>query len=391
MEMRVENPGVLGAWLTVRGINPSLAAPLVSLLPTLVPNGMYGYSPALTQWVPFLLSSSGAIIEFNSAAILTALQNVVDEVDTSNDLLTGVRADLGVLTAVVAARPTEFPGEAAALGNIAENTDTVNDSLAGVRSDLSVLTAAVGNQDREITGDVVNSAGRKFVGIDAGAYIITGVTTITFTGVNLLGRTPFVYDVTTGQERRITSIVDPAGATVGTITLLDPLRATTDTILIPFQTLPHAYEMLTDANRVRRIDPEWAHYVAPVNFLSQAIVEANGTVADIDIPVLDYGRFGFTIVWTGASVIRNYSWDIFGKINTTAYPATIAPFNINSWFQLTSGSSALGTAALQGWIVARCQDPLPFSEIRVRRTVAGVDAGNATTLDCWYTLMNGVR
>ncbi len=349
MEMRVENPGVLGAWLTVRGINPSLAAPLVSLLPTLVPNAMYGYSPALTQWVPFLLSSSGAIIEFNSAAILTALQNVVDGVDTSNDLLTGVRAD------------------------------------------LTLLTSAVGTQDREITGDVVNSAGRKFVGIDAGAYIITGVTTITFTGVNLAGRTPFVYDVTTGQERRITSIVDPAGAVVGTITLLDPLRATTDTILIPFQSVPHAYEMLTDANRVRRVDPEWAHYVAPVNFLSQAVVEANGTVGDIDIPVIDYGRFGFTIYWTGASAIRTYSWDIFGKIQTSAYPATIAYFNINSWFQLTSGSSALGTAALVGGIVARCQDPLPFSEIRVRRTVAGVDAGNATTLDCWYTLMNGVR
>jgi len=299
------------------------------------PTSTYIYDEITHLWVPQVAGPGGTVVEFNSARIADFLSSLLTCCDGNGDELRKVAS---LIDAVAKAGVTLFDSKTAQL-----------------------VAAVLGF--------------RKVVGIDAGAYTApaAGAVTVDFTGVNLDGRTLFLYNADEQRFHRIISVADPVGVNPGVLTLDPPVQAATPELWIPYADVPHGYETLSDANRVRRVDPEWAHYRDPIQEIAvTGVTEALGAY-DTTVNVVDYRRATVQVDWD-AGAGETYATDLHAR----AFPgANLEP--VNAWFRVASSvGSALGVAAQTGQLLATLVDEMRFYELVIRRTKGGGAANNDT-------------
>jgi len=287
---------------------------------------------------------------------------------------------------LVAALPASVTNTLTAIFNSSEESEgaleLVLSKLNILHGDNQIITA-----DTYTAKQIAYALGlRKVVGIDAGAYVapaVAGSNAVTFTGVNLLGKVWFLYNITDQSFHRITAVVDPAGGAVGTLTLATPIISANATLFIPFSSTPHAWNSAVDALQTLAVAGDPPRINGPATFLSVAAANiANGTTQYI-LPTAMYARQGIQIVWTcaGATLL---TFNIFGKIDDAAWAAAgaiPAAYNINTWMQTTAGGVAFGAPPLGGAVAniinARIQDPTRWNSIAIEMT-ASASAGNST-------------
>lgn len=345
------------------GRDPRAAAPVApDVANPISPTAQYGYDAALGLWVPVNVSG-GFIVEKFSELIANLLAGVLAQ---TSDLTDDADATLGQLGTLL---------------------DLVNTRLGG-------------NQSAYLWQSLLSSISglgfRKILQTDAGAYTApaAGGNVISFTGVNLLGRTPFVaWNLTERRLHLITTIVDPVPPAVGTITLETPVGAANTVWLIPYLDVPHAWNAALDATQTVAVTGDPPRINGPATFLAvTAAVIGNGTTQYV-LPSAMYARQGIQIVWTcaGATTLQ---FNVYGKVDDAAWAAagTIPQgYRINSWFQHTPAGVAFGAppigTATANIIEARLQDAGQFNSIAIEM-VATNSAGNSTVTGT-YRLAGG--
>ncbi len=184
----------------VDGIDKSTPAPADALSRNIVPVAGYVYNGAI--WVPAPLGGG----------LINVLQTISDYAEDSTGTLEGTIAGL---LSEMARGGTPMPG--------ALSPPVV------ARADQD-LVKAWGNWQgvpyHNDIGSIEAMVGRKYLAVDAGAYVSpavadggTAANPIQFTGVLLNGRISYIFNVTDRTFHRATTVVDPAGGAVGTIQL----------------------------------------------------------------------------------------------------------------------------------------------------------------------------
>lgn len=359
----------------VRGIDKTQPAPAQATYYNLLPNANYVYDPALGLWIPQEQAASALVVLLKQIA------------EYSEDAAGTIESTIAAWLSGLKRHGTPD----LLYGTTTPRVRTVTDGDLIQADGTRQGTAYVHD-----FGVIDANARRKFVGIDAGAYVSPGAggTAITFTGVNLLNRVgKFVFNVTDWMRHEVVSVVDPAGGAVGTITVRPAIPTASAVFLIPFTSVPHAYATTTDSWRMTNIAPEWSHYVEPTTFISQTSAPANATYQFGPIPCLDYGRAYFQIVWSTAGT-RTAVFNLYGKMDSAAWAgagAIPASYLINSWPQYTAAGLQFGSAAAtNGIIVCRFQDASMFDSLMVEMTTAATD-GNNTTVTAYYGLAGNGR
>ena len=277
----------------------------------------------------------------------------------------------------------------------------VQSTLAGpLRQDLGVIASDTYNAKL-----IAQALGfRKVVGIDAGAYVAPAVTpsnAVTFTGVNLLGRVWFLYNVTERKYYRITNVVDPSGGAVGTLTLETQIATANSLLLIPYTDTPHAWNSAADALQTLAVVGDPPRINGPATFISQTAITANGTYQWV-LPCALYGRFQVQIIWSNAANNpRTFQFRSYGKVDDVAWPvpgggiSTINPTLScdDKWDPHTlGGATQFGAApAVSGTIVARMLEQTGYNSIAIEAVVALNDAANASTVTAYVTLYGATK
>jgi hypothetical protein len=220
------------------------------------------------------------------------------------------------------------------------------------------------------------AAARKFAGVDAGAVTVTSAYVLGFTGCNLLGRALYALDLTSGRRHPIVSVVDPAGATAGVITLGTALSATTDTVIVAYASTPPAYNSAADAIQTAAAVADPPAYNGPANPLSSAaLVEVAGSY-DIDVPIAMYDN-ATVQVYIDAAAGDTYQIDLLARLDNQAAGDWQ---NINA--VCTTAGTALGAAADPCSLLTSFTTKKLYQELRIRRTKVGAN-GNAVAR-IWY-------
>lgn len=242
-------------------------------------------------------------------------------------------------------------------------------------------------------GTLLSGAMRKYVGVDAGAYVSPAApaaagalfSAVTFTGVTLGGRVRRIYNATDDMVHTVdpVSIVDPVGGAVGTMNVYPAIPSANAVLRIPYSSIPFAWNSATDALQTLAVSGDPPRINGPATFLAvNAANIADGTTQYV-LPTANYARQGIQIEWTcaGATLL---TFNAFGKIDDAAWAAagTINPGrNINAWMQTTPGGVAFGApprgGATLNVINARIQDPTRWNSIAIEMT-ASQSAGNST-------------
>lgn len=214
---------------------------------------------------------------------------------------------------------------------------------------------------------------RKVVGTDAGAVGTPhpDTTHVTFTGIYLTGIVDRLYDITTGSEHQVTTVVDPAGGVVGTLTITPPLGATTDTVLIPYRSYPHFGNSAVDAVQTLAVAAPPKSDNGPTVLLSSAALAEVGGSYDIDVPVANYDQITVQ-VYIDAAAGDTYQIDLYARIDDQA----AGDWNIVNTHFTASGATALGAAADPCALIACVTTRRLFRELRIRRTKVN-NNGNA--------------
>lgn len=358
----------------MRGIEKTIAAPGDAVRYQLVPVANYVYNGAI--WVPDQLG--GGLIN----VLTTISQYAEDSTGTLEGTIAGLLNEM-------ARGGTIMPG-------------ALSPPIVA-RADQD-LVKAWGNWQGVPYGNDIGSieamVGRKYVAVDAGAYVSpavanggTAANPITFTGVNLLGRISYIFNVTDRTFHRAVTVVDPAGGAVGTIVCDPPIRTANSVLRIRFASTPHAWNSATDATQTLAVSGDPPRINGPATFISETTAKDNGPYQWI-LPCANYGRWGFEIIWTAnGGTARTVAWHAFGKINDAVWaaPGAIpAVYNIDTLIQATAGSTAWGAVAGSGAIEGRLVDPGPFNSVCFEALVAADDA-NTTTITAWITLYGGTK
>jgi hypothetical protein len=228
---------------------------------------------------------------------------------------------------------------------------------------------------------------RKVVAVDGGAYTspAAGGTQVTYTGLDLLGLiSPSVFNLDDKTWHDVSNVVNPAGANPGTFDLTPPVRSGTPTLVIPYASVPHSYSTLADADRVDRVNPEWAHMVEPnrVLYLANGSEAGAPTTYHTYVNVVDYKIITVQIWWQRGGA-NTYQWDILGRLDDAA-PAAGTWTNINAWF--TVAGAALGGAAVGPLTTfAHLTRDIKMYEIDIQRVATGAGANN-DNYEVWVTL-----
>ena len=340
----------------VRGIDKSQPAPADALFYNLLPTAGYVYDPIKRMWVP---------AEQVSPALIVLLQQIAAYAEGTDETTAGILASWlsaikrqgtpGLLYGTTQPRVrTAADGDLVSADGTRQGTQYVHD--------FGVLNAGVL---------------RKYVGIDGGAYTPpgAGATTISFTGVNLLGRlSKFVINVTDWMRHEVTAVADPVAPAVGTITIRPAVPTAGALFILPYQSVPHAYETTTDALRMKNIAPEWSHYVEGTVAESLSGAAIGDQTKDIDLPYSDYKTVTVQADWTNNNVAEAIRVDIYGRLaGSTVWRS------INALFTVTG--TARGAAVQNGGLTAiLTTPPLKLDEIRIEWIKTGAVAGNDTLL-----------
>lgn len=291
---------------------------------------------------------------------------------------------------------------ASILGQLSESGDTLDASYTQLSSLLGLInTRLYGNQVPYLWESLLSSiyglGYRKILNVDAGTYtaVAAGATTISYTGVTLAGRTcGIVWNATDRMLHQITNVTDPAGATPGVITLAAGIPTAGAVLLVPYTSLPHAYNSAADATQTLAVVGDPPRINGPAQFIAitgAAVVD--GTYQYI-IPCALYGRPQVQIRWAvnGNTLFQFRS---YGKVdNTIAWPAAgaiVAGQCIDSLWQYGTGSLAFnspptGGAATQV-INARLQDPHGFDSIAIEMIIS--NQSGTSTVTAFYRLTGG--
>lgn len=364
----------------VRGIDKSLPAPVLAAYYNLLPNANYVYDPMIRMWVPQEQASASLI------ALITALAAYGE--DTAEILGSSVVA---WLTAI------KRQGVPPLLyGSTAPRVRTANDG-----DEIQPDATRQGTPFTYDLGALDSNARRKFVNVDAGAYVSPGAggTQITFTGVNLLGRlAPWIINVTDRMKHEVTAIVDPAGGAVGTITVRPPIPTASAVLILPYTDTPHAWNSAADALQTLAVVGDPPRINGPATFISvNAALAANFQYI---IPCALYGRYQFEIYWYSAAALSTtqLQFNIYGRYSDAAWDALgaiPAGYSQNSKFQTVAGVAfgappVAGGAALASRtvLVARMQDPDGFNSLAIEMNSINRDA-NAVVVVGTYRLTGG--
>jgi len=361
----------------MRGIEKTLAAPADAARYQLLPVANYVYNGAF--WVPETVVGGG---------LIWTLQQIAQYAEDSTGTLEGTIA--GLLNEM-ARGGTIMPG--------ALSPPVV------ARADQD-LVKAWGNWQGVPYGNDIGSieamVGRKYVAVDAGAYVSpvvanggTAAAPITFTGVNLLGRISYIFNVTDRTFHRAVTVVDPAGGAVGTIVCDPPIRTASSVLRIRFASTPHAWNSATDAIQGIAVAGDPPRINGPATFVSvNAALAANFQYV---LPCALYGRYQVDITWytAGTTLVQ---FNIFGKYNDAAWGAlnAIPPgYSQNTKFQTVAGVAfgappiGGGAAGLTANILcARMQDPDGFNSLAIEMNSINRDAV-AVVVTGTYRLQGG--
>lgn len=360
----------------VRGIDKSLLAPALAAFYNLLPNANYVYDPMIRMWVPQEQASASLI------ALLTSLAAYGE--DTAEILGSSVVA---WLTAI------KRQGVPPLLyGSTAPRVRTANDG-----DEIQPDATRQGTPFTYDLGTLDSNARRKFVGVDAGAYVSPGAggTQITFTGVNLLGRlAPWIINVTDRMKHEVTAIVDPAGGAVGTITVRPPIPTASAILILPYTDTPHAWNSAADALQTLAVVGDPPRINGPATFISvNAALAANFQYI---IPCALYGRYQIDITWYTAGTTQ-VQFMIYGKYNDAAWAALgaiPAGYSQNSKFQTVAGIAfgappiGGGAAATPNILCARMQEPDGFNSFAIEMNSINRD-GVAVVVTGTYRLQGG--
>ena len=362
----------------VRGIEKTIAAPGDAVRYQLLPVANYVYNGAI--WVP----------EGPGGGLIFVLQQIAQTMEGVDGTLEGTIA--AYLNQLVAGG-TQMPGALSPPVTSRADQDVV-------KAWANWQGVPYGND----IGSIEAMVGRKYVAVDAGAYVSPAVadgggtlaTAIQFTGVNLNGRIGYIFDLTDRTFHRATSVVDPAGGAVGTIVVSPPIRSANAVLRIRYSDVPHAWNAAADALQTLAVVGDPPRINGPATFLSvAAAVIANGPTQYV-MPTALYARQGIEISWwcAGATLLM---FNIYGKVSDAAWPAAgsiPAGYLINAWVQTTPGGVAFGappigggTAAAPNVILARIQDPTQWNSFAIEM-VASASAG-ASTVAGTYRLAGG--
>jgi hypothetical protein len=334
-----------------------------------------------TLWVPMSGTADGSLnvnttiadvlSEYSAAAILTAVKNLLTSMGDGLATETAVAAELRKLTglgAVGKASRIMPPRQATVAGHPV--TDISNEQGMKIVHDIAA---------------VAFDANRKYVGIDAGAYVspvapaaITDTqSVVTFTGTTLLGRSYVLFNCTDRMYHTILTAVDPAGGAVGTLTVAPAIPSANAVLRIPFTSTPSAMNTAADAMQTIDVVAPPKGVNGPAVLLSNAaLVEAMGLVTNIDVPVSNYDLDTIQIFSDCAVGGETYQWDIFGRIDDQAAGDWQ---NINGWFNVAG--SALGGAADPIGSLCRISVRTQLRELRVTRTKGA--GGGAAAVRVW--------
>lgn len=333
------------------------------------PSSGYVFTGAL--WIPqsATLAGEALVKEYSAAGIWGSVVNLLDEMRENRQTTEGARAALAIMTelGIAAQAYTTMPG-------IKVGTDGHSAVLSAQRQGISMA---------HNLGQLAFDCQRKYVGIDAGAYVspvaVNGVQ-VTFTGVNLVGRAVLCFNSTDRTYHSIGTVVDPAGGAVGTFQVSPPIPSANAVLRIPYSSTEMAYNTATDAMQTLPIAAPPKGVNGPAVLLSNAaIVDAPAVDIDIAVPVSNYDLFTVWIYWLGAGD-DTYEWNVLGRIDDLAAPGDLV--NINAWFNVAG--TALPGASIAGLSAARITARTQLRELVIRRRktqVGGVS--DAASIRVW--------
>ncbi len=364
----------------VRGIEKTLPAPAQAALYHLLPNANYVYDPMLRMWVPQEQAASSLVV---------LLKQLAAYGEDSAETLSGV-----INSWLSAIKRQGVP--TMLYGTTAPRVRTVTDG--------DLIQADGTRQGTPFTydlGSLDSNARRKFLGVDAGAYVSPGAggTQITFTGELLVGRlAPWIINVTDRMKHEVTAIVDPAGGGVGTITVRPAIPTASAVFILPYTATPHAWNSAADALQTLAVVGDPPRINGPATFISvNAALAANFQYI---IPCALYGRYQIEIYWYSAAALSTtqLQFNIYGRYSDAAWDALgaiPAGYSQNSKFQTIAGVAfgappVAGGAALvsRTVLVARMQEPEGFNSFVVEMNSINRDA-NAVVVVGTYRLMGG--
>ncbi len=385
--MSLERPDSFGSFATLRGLQLSTGA--WGTAPYGAPVGGYAWDPVALLWLPLLTGPGGlTVVEYSAAAALAAVQRLAAEM--ANGVLSTDAVAAGI------SKLTESGAVARAAGLMpARQTATEGHPV----TDLATW------QGMPITHDVAHiafSANRKYVGVDAGAYTSpvgaaasTDTTSaVTFTGVTLTGRAVLIFNATDRMYHTITTIVDPAGGAVGTLTVTPAIPSASAVLRIPYTDTPHGWNSAADALQTLAVVGDPPRINGPATFISvNAALAANFQYI---IPCALYGRYQIDITWYTAGTTQ-VQFMIYGKYNDAAWAALgaiPAGYSQNAKFQTVAGIAfgappvGGGAAATPNILCARMQEPDGFNSFAIEMNSITRDAV-AVVVTGTYRLQGG--
>jgi len=219
-------------------------------------------------------------------------------------------------------------------------------------------------------GMLLSGVQRKYIGIDAGAYVAPAApagiadltSSVTFTGVNVTNLVRRIYNVTDDMVHTVVTVVDPAGGAVGTLTVTPAIPSANAVLRIPFSASPFAWNSATDATQTLPIAACPKGVNGPAALLSNAALAEAAGPYHLYLPVSNYDLLSFQIYWA-AFAGDTYQWDILARLDDQAAGDWV---NINTAF--TVNGTALGGAANAGLTMATTTFRRQFREIDVQRT-----------------------
>ena len=253
-------------------------------------------------------------------------------------------------------------------------TKEVKSLLGDLDAGLSTLVLSGFHLEPDAPLELRQYGERKLAGIDVGAITppaAVPTTTISFTGVNLNGRAFKVVNLTDRRLHKIASIVDPAGAAPGTITLEDsePIVTANAILLVPFVSLPHAYSTLGDAYRVDQLNPVQDRYDAPAVVLDVTLAAVNPGNQEQIVSILAYTGATIQAEWTCAAG-GQWSFDVEAILE-----GSLTFQNVNSWFSWTGAPGGAGVGGPTGNLLGVPKFPFKAYQLKVLLTQANAGVG----------------
>lgn len=229
-------------------------------------------------------------------------------------------------------------------------------------------------------GMLLSGVQRKYVGIDAGAYVSpaapAGVadltSTVTFTGVLLGNLVRRIYNVTDDMVHTIIPpVVEPAGGAVGTLTVTPAIPSANAVLRIPFSSTPFAWNSATDATQVLPIAASPKGVNGPAWLYSNAALAEGAAAYDMPFAFSNYDTLTVSGYWACGGA-DTYQLDILARIDDLAAPGDLV--NVNTLFLPAGvlGVPSVGPTTVQVSTIQRVQ----WREVVARRTKVGVAAAS---------------